>query len=661
MDIQNALAAADEAYLIGLSNKGTYKRACKDAEAADISVSYGENTAEVSIGGEVCRITDPLWESTCSCPSRSVCRHLIAAIVWLREHLEGEEAEEDAPDLPDMPAELPEALKQALAGVSLAELKRAMGSRFSAIVKGLPDIQLEESSILSGTLPDGTSVRLLFPLEGSACACHKKELCAHKAAVILAWQAREGLCDPEALLQEETALPAEEADRIRESAADSCALLQDVLHWGLVRLPESLTEHLEAAAVRSHSLEMAEAEQLLRSIGTALEESRERRAVFRTEVLAGRICRAALHLRALQGETLTEDMLGQFKRSYEAEPDDLTLLPIGERKVTGGDYEGTVYYFLNMNEAADQRFYTLSDLRPAFYDSVKPRRAARLTPWGTGSPMRALMKSKLVLHNAVTCGGKLSTSQKTTVVSKTEANLDCDEIRRMLCTDFRQIAVQLSERKVEEETDRLFFVHPARCLSSGFDTKKQQFRMAIADAAGNAVEIRMRYKAESKRTIEQLEALGQKMLKDPDKPYVWLCSAYFEEGRLTLFPIQAYDFIHAAGAEDYRPPEALKRRENVYAPEILSLVEEAERQVCTLLQSGLQSAGSQGFTELAGRVERCGMQGFAALLKALAGQIEAYRHTLGETDVLGTFAELWRYMEVCRSRLEVISALLQMR
>lgn len=659
-ELQNALAAADEAYLVGMSNKGTYKRACKDAEATDISVSYGDNAAEVSIGGEVCRITDPLWESSCSCPSRSVCRHLIAAIVWLREHMETE-APEEAPDMPDAPAALPEVLKQALAEVSLAEIRRALGNQLSVFVKQLSEIVLEESSILSGALPDGTAVRLIYPLESAVCACHKKELCAHKAAVILAWQAREGLTDPEVLVQESQTLPEEEAARIRQSAADSYTLLHDVLRWGLVRLPESVPEHLEAAAVRSHSMKMADAEQLLRAIGTSLEESRERRAVFRTEQLAGRLCRTARHLKALQNDILTEQMLGQFRRSYEPVQGDLVLLPIGERKVTGGDYEGMVYYFLNMNEGAEQRFLTLSDIRPVFYDSVRPRRAAKLTPWGTGTPMRALMKSQLVLHNAKTCGGKLSASQETAVMSRTEANLDCDEIRHMLCTDFRQIAVQLSERRVTEEADRLFFVHPEKCLSSGFDTQKQQFRMAIADAAGNIIEIRMRYKAEQKHVIEQLERIGEKLLKEPEKTYVWLCTAHFEEGRLTLFPIEAYDFIHVTEQAEYRPPAQLERRENINAPAVLSLVEEVQQQVCMLLQSGLQSAGSAGFSGLAVRAERCGMQGLAELLKTLAGQMEAHRHTLGTPDVLGALTEVQRYIEISRDKLEVISALLHMQ
>ena len=54
--LQQALADADENYFIGISNKGIYKRACKDLEEADISVSMQDDQAEIQISGETCLI-----------------------------------------------------------------------------------------------------------------------------------------------------------------------------------------------------------------------------------------------------------------------------------------------------------------------------------------------------------------------------------------------------------------------------------------------------------------------------------------------------------------------------------------------------------------------------------------------------------------------------
>ena len=50
-NLRQALTEADEAYLIGMSNKGTYKRALKDLEGAEVSVNYTDDYAEVHFGG----------------------------------------------------------------------------------------------------------------------------------------------------------------------------------------------------------------------------------------------------------------------------------------------------------------------------------------------------------------------------------------------------------------------------------------------------------------------------------------------------------------------------------------------------------------------------------------------------------------------------------
>ena len=177
-ELRAALAAADEAYLIGMSNKGIYKRAVKDLEDADVTVTETEDGVSVALGGEVCTVCDPLWESRCTCPSRSVCRHLVGAIVWLRDHAGDDAADdEDGDDAPrvtdvddtdaddDAATALPEALYTALSSVTEAQLRRALGTQARGYVEALGDIVLTEGTVLGATLPDGTAVRLLAPLE----------------------------------------------------------------------------------------------------------------------------------------------------------------------------------------------------------------------------------------------------------------------------------------------------------------------------------------------------------------------------------------------------------------------------------------------------------------------------------------------------------------
>ncbi len=88
------LDETDDDYLIGISNKGIVKRAYKDKTEGDYQVlSFGEE-AEVSAGGEIVHIKVPLGESTCSCPSRTICRHVVLGILALKEWAEEKGKEE---------------------------------------------------------------------------------------------------------------------------------------------------------------------------------------------------------------------------------------------------------------------------------------------------------------------------------------------------------------------------------------------------------------------------------------------------------------------------------------------------------------------------------------------------------------------------------------
>ncbi len=100
-DWKTLLVAVDDDYLVGMANKGLVKRAYKDMEAGDYKVLSADGEAQVSVGAETATIRQPLGESTCSCPSRTICRHVLLGILALREYVgggagaEGEDAEEE--------------------------------------------------------------------------------------------------------------------------------------------------------------------------------------------------------------------------------------------------------------------------------------------------------------------------------------------------------------------------------------------------------------------------------------------------------------------------------------------------------------------------------------------------------------------------------------
>lgn len=95
-DWKNILGDLDDDYLVGMANKGIVKRAYKDMEAGDYKVISAGGEAQVAVGGETVVLRQPLGESSCSCPSRTICRHVVLGILALKEFVAGSEGKEEA-------------------------------------------------------------------------------------------------------------------------------------------------------------------------------------------------------------------------------------------------------------------------------------------------------------------------------------------------------------------------------------------------------------------------------------------------------------------------------------------------------------------------------------------------------------------------------------
>lgn len=92
IDWNRQLTEIEDEYLIGLTNKGIVKRAYKDKEKADFKILKLEDEASLQVDGETVILSVPLGESKCSCPSRSICKHIILGILALKESVGGEDS-----------------------------------------------------------------------------------------------------------------------------------------------------------------------------------------------------------------------------------------------------------------------------------------------------------------------------------------------------------------------------------------------------------------------------------------------------------------------------------------------------------------------------------------------------------------------------------------
>lgn len=161
-DWESVFREIDDDYLVGISNKGIVKRAYKDMETTscrlldkeqnEISVETAggflkefseEDAIAVKVGEETVHVRSPLGESTCSCPSRSICRHVILGILTLQKIAAAIDQESDDQETvekePDKKATKQEAVT-----------KKTEGKNDTAAAERLTDESPKEVNVVDG-------------------------------------------------------------------------------------------------------------------------------------------------------------------------------------------------------------------------------------------------------------------------------------------------------------------------------------------------------------------------------------------------------------------------------------------------------------------------------------------------------------------------------
>ena len=75
-----------ENFLISLTNKGIYNRALKDFKNIEnIKIEESENKIKISFDNIEIFFTENVKETTCNCPSQKICKHIIIALLYIKE------------------------------------------------------------------------------------------------------------------------------------------------------------------------------------------------------------------------------------------------------------------------------------------------------------------------------------------------------------------------------------------------------------------------------------------------------------------------------------------------------------------------------------------------------------------------------------------------
>lgn len=688
--LTDLIEKVDDDYLIGLSNKGTVKRAYKDLEQENpVLTRQGEEAqiaAQVALKEEICVLRVPLEESGCSCPSQSICRHIITAILWMKkEALSGaaNPADRKKTELLELPKE---------------RMIRACGSRhlsvFLAHIRqgALPPI--EESSIVTVKLPwENAVVKLLEPFAYSTCSCHSKELCTHKAQAVLAYQIEKGKLTLDELdVYKETENSWDE-NLVKQACGNVCEELCDQICTGLSRQSPEVSESLERLAVITHRAGLPVLESGLREAAAYYQQYFSRSAAFACETLFKKILilyRKAQDLMRAENQEEIRALAGTFRDTYEP-VGRLHLMCMGGRSFqskTG--YEGEIYYFL---ETGKKKWYTWTDARPVFYEGTRRRPPAgsenAAAPWGLNCSREQMQKLEFDLQNAkAASGGRLSVSQETKGEITGTGSIDSEEVNSMIVWDYETLLKSCfgrgegesdTESETEEQAEgmnrttgrreRLALVGAVRWGETSFDTVSQRFSWSMYDETGRKLYISLKYTKEERLTISLLERLEQRLRNRTQGSIVFFGSLYMdEESRLCLYPIEFFFKEENPMESPSKTKEHANGNKTVSAEVLRTMdqyVREAAKQLSDLFVSGLYSLQEETISQLSvvsEDGERLGLHQAGVEFACIAGLLKEKRHRMefSPEPVIHAIANLSAYISACLEKLSYDAALLAM-
>lgn len=573
------LNEADDDYLIGLSNKGIVKRAYKDLEAQNANSSnnilmqeIGE-TVSMPIGEETVALCFPLGESKCSCPARGVCRHIVMAVLALKKQFQdiqekqgtvAQDKKEQGNDKQKVneqhsaESQKEFAIWEEIAATSFDSLKKILGKRklsqFAAQVSNNDAPQLIETSIVTVHLRQGETVKLLSPLEYSACTCHKKELCVHKAEAILWCQVKKGILTKEnvqELVNEDTTL---EKQEVHLAARQMKSYLQELLDTGLARVSLEVTNSLERLAVISHNAQLANFEGYFRALAKTYQSYLNRESSFSILSLMQQISRLYQRVEfLLQTEDTRElaHLAGAFKSDYMY-AGKLELMGITtEQFESKSGYEGITVYFL---ERTTKKWYTFTNARPVFYENMGGRKPSPKSeaPWGILAPLEKMSELCIELkHAKIDNRCRLSSSQDTIGIIIGERKLEKKDLEGWYYSDFKELFFQymvkqqrtwISEKE-ENEAFGLVFLQPARCSKTDFSITHQLFSLILYDEADREVWVEIQYSKKEAESIRYLEKLIENIEAGKAKLPCFLGKVFLYGEIIRMYPLALFDNI----------------------------------------------------------------------------------------------------------------------
>lgn len=506
--LRAALAPFDDEAFAALANKGLVRRARKDLESTRPVILGAEvDRLRLEVGDAVVMVDPTPSRSTCSCPAEGTCRHILAALIFLRESGPATEpsAEDEAPPAPTVsPAD--EILAIADETLSKWAGKALVSRMMTAMARGLP-VEFDEAGAIVARFPTRNVTCRWMPgggPSGMVCSCHAADACEHKVAAILAFQAERGgrkLAEPE-----EPRGASADAPRTRAEVLESVArVTRQMVGMGVSRPSRAAAERLRTLAVSAHGVDLPRLERSLRALADGVEQGLARSAQADAARLFARAAEVEALAHALAARP-THSLIGEHRSQYEP-VGDVEVVGMGARRWRSpSGYEGLTVIFWDRSA---NRWATWTEARPRTTGGIDPaQRYDSDGPWiGVASPATAVRHVLRLSGTYRNRHGRLSGRPGTRAFPLGPAEPRSVPGRIVSWTELAERARSLfgGGFRDRSEQDELVLLAPEAWGPAEFDPVRQELTRLVFDADGRALPLVLRHDPETPKAVESLE------------------------------------------------------------------------------------------------------------------------------------------------------------
>lgn len=429
---------ANEAFLVTLANKGLYKRALKDLETTgQVELTVTDGRLQIRLDEITVSLEPNVAQSTCSCPSKTVCKHILMGILVAAGYASSESetapagCENVSPNAtPEPPSS--EAWKE-LKNVDLALLRKQAGKKlFEDTLRLIQDgwtADFTEGDILEATI-NTESITVYFPKEDSlnraVCKCGESGLCKHKLIAILSYLSLQGTLSSDTDgSQPELSLLTEDTLNVLKGAS---RFIIGILEKGLISYGENEAETAIQYSIRLETCGIGNLARLFRSLSSDIENMLAKHVGFQPLTTFATLSRLHNTITLILRNTQNNEMLS---RLIEGTRSDYYTTPVGHFTGLGaypwqtrsGYFGITAYFFYHEKQSICTLTSSMADYYEHTQSLVTPENLNRQLEmqsfWNNNASLARLSSSTLVLRNF-----KLNRQQRLSSSTQTQCEIE---------------------------------------------------------------------------------------------------------------------------------------------------------------------------------------------------------------------------------------------